>query len=84
MRAPTIARETLEVEVERHQTITITANVEGQAAGDLIFSNEALRLSVVLALPTMVDDETAAEVEFRDGCVILEFLKAGHPARRCV
>ncbi|KAI8593587.1 hypothetical protein BDZ88DRAFT_447946 [Geranomyces variabilis] len=48
-RAPTIVRESLEVEVEDHKTVVITADVEGQAAGNLIFSSEALRLSVVLA-----------------------------------
>ncbi|KAJ3165057.1 hypothetical protein HDU88_004776 [Geranomyces variabilis] len=82
IQAPTIVRETLEVEVEHHRTIIITADVEGQAAGNLIFSNEALRLSIVLALPSMVDDNGAAEIDFRDGCVIVEFPKAGPPRKK--
>ncbi|KAJ3172417.1 hypothetical protein HDU88_005739 [Geranomyces variabilis] len=81
MRAPTIVRESLDVEVEAHRTIIITADVEGQAAGNLTFSNEALRLSVVLTLPSVVRDDDGAEFELKNGTLVMEFAKAEPPAR---
>ncbi|KAJ3167432.1 hypothetical protein HDU88_002354 [Geranomyces variabilis] len=80
--APGIKIETLETEVKRRKTVRVTAEVEAtQPADNLIFSNEALMLSVVLALPSMVDDD-GAEFEFRDGCVVVEFPKAEPPRKK--
>ncbi|KAJ3181789.1 hypothetical protein HDU87_000807 [Geranomyces variabilis] len=80
IQAPTIVQDSLAVEIQE-KTVYITADVEGQAAGEVIFSNEALSLSVVLALPSPVR-ANEAEVAWRAGTMVLEFLKDGPPRKK--
>ncbi|KAI8588160.1 hypothetical protein BDZ88DRAFT_206822 [Geranomyces variabilis] len=74
IQVPMLVEDSLVIEVEDEQKVTITAELQDMEADGLLFSNEAERLSVLVPLPSKVL-EGEAEYGFNHGILTIELTK---------
>ncbi|KAJ3162928.1 hypothetical protein HDU88_006568 [Geranomyces variabilis] len=74
IQVPMLVEDSLVIEVEDEQKVTITAELQDMEADGLLYSNEAERLSVLVPLPSKVL-EGEAEYGFNHGILTIEVTK---------
>ncbi|KAJ3174477.1 hypothetical protein HDU87_007170 [Geranomyces variabilis] len=80
IQVPTLLAKTLDVELERDEVVTIRGDLQPVQQDQLVYSNEAARLTAVVPLPATVVE--AADFTFQNGILRAEFQKTQEVPRK--